>query len=179
MLSHRREWLYGFRPAHNAEQRFQGTTAVAISDEAAARLIQAHFPKLQAPELKYHALARRPGYRQPLLDLQCAVLSQHKCVTYVCDKRFLLTLMFLDYAVEPFYYERSEDFCKDGQNYALASLLHTVGPALLGKAAFDDLLTAFQSAVKEKTPQALEALVNAARTLIWHELPEALGPIVP
>ena len=161
----------------NAEQRFQGATAVAISDEAAARLIQAHFPKLQAPELKYRALARRPGYRQPLLDLQCAVLSQHKCVTYVCDKRFLLTLMFLDYAVEPFYYERSEDFYKDGQNYALASLLHTVGPALLGKAAFDDLLTAFQSAVKEKTPQALEALVNAARKLNWHELPEALGPI--
>ena len=161
----------------NAEQRFQGATAVAISDEAAARLIQAHFPKLQAPELKYRALARRPGYRQPLLDLQCAVLSQHKCVTYVCDKRFLLTLMLLDYAVEPFYYERSEDFYKDGQNYALASLLHTVGPALLGKAAFDDLLTAFQSAVKEKTPQALEALVNAARKLNWHELPEALGPI--
>jgi hypothetical protein len=39
----------------NAEQRFQGATAVAISDEDAAQLIQAHFPKLQAPELKYHA----------------------------------------------------------------------------------------------------------------------------
>ena len=35
----------------NAEQRFQGATAVAISDEDAAQLIQAHFPKLQAPEL--------------------------------------------------------------------------------------------------------------------------------
>ncbi|WP_240454121.1 DUF3800 domain-containing protein [Halomonas sp. NO4] len=161
----------------NPEQRFQGAAAVAISDDEAARLIREHFPKLQAPELKYHALARRPGYRQPLIDLQRAVLSQHKCVTYVCDKRFLLLLMFLDYAVEPFYYELGQDFYKDGQNYALASLLYTVGPTLLGKAAFDDLLATFQRAVKEKTPQALEALVKAARKLNWREMPEALGPL--
>lgn len=161
----------------NAEQRFQGATAVGISDEEAARLIRTHFPKLQAPELKYHALARRPGYRQPLLDLQQAVLSQHRCVTYVCDKRYLLILMFLDYAVEPFYYERGEDFYRDGQNYSLASLLYFVGPSLLGEAAFDDLLVSFQRAVKEKTPQALHALVNVARKLNWRELPEALGPI--
>lgn len=159
------------------EQRFQGAAAVAISDDEAARLIQEHFPKLQAPELKYHALARRPGYRQPLMELQHAVLSQNKCVTYVCDKRFLLILMFLDSAVEPFYYEHGEDFYKDGQNYSLASLLYTIGPTLLGKAEFNDLLAAFQRAVKEKTPQALDALVNTVRKLNWRELPEALGPL--
>lgn len=86
----------------NPEQRFQGATAVSITEAEAARLIRAYFPKLQAPELKYHALARRPGYRQPLLELQRAVLSQYPCVTYVCDKRYLLMLMFMDYAVEPF-----------------------------------------------------------------------------
>ncbi|PMR75395.1 hypothetical protein C1H69_10335 [Billgrantia endophytica] len=161
----------------NPEQRFQGAAAVAISDDEAAQLIREYFPKLQAAELKYRALARRPGYRQPLIDLQRAVLSQHKCVTYVCDKRFLLLLMFLDYAVEPFYYELGQDFYKDGQNYALASLLYTVGPTLLGKSAFNDLLAAFQRAMKEKTPQALEALVKAARKLNWSEIPEALGPL--
>lgn len=161
----------------NSEQRFQGATAVAITDDEAARLIRTHFPKLQAPELKYHALARRPGYRQPLLDLQRAVLSQHKCVTYICDKRYLLLLMFMDYAVEPYYYERDVDFYQDGQNYALASLLYTVGPTLFGKATFDALLAAFQRAIKEKSPQALEALVRTVRTLHWQQLPEALGPL--
>ncbi len=161
----------------NPEQCFQGATAVSIGDDEAARLIREHFPKLQAPELKYHALARRPGYRQPLMELQRTVLSQYKCVTYVCDKRFLLLLMFLDYAVEPFYYERGHDFYQDGQNYALASLLYYVGPTLFGKTAFGDLLMAFQRAVKEKTPQSLGALVNAARNLNWRELPEALGPL--
>lgn len=161
----------------NAEQRFQGAAAVSISDDEAARLIREHFPRLQAAELKYHALARRPGYRQPLMELQRAVLSQHKCVTYVCNKRFLLLLMFLDYAVEPFYYKRGQDFYKDGQNYALASLLFTVGPSMLGKTAFDNLLAAFQRAAKEKTPWALYALVKAVRQLNWSKLPEALGPL--
>lgn len=161
----------------NPEQHFQGATAVAISDADAAQLIREHFPKLQASELKYHALARRPGYRQPLMDLQRAVLSEHKCVTYVCDKRFLLILMFLDYAVEPFYYERGHNFYQDGQKYALASLLYTAGPTLLGKAVFDELLAGFQRAAREKTVQALDALVKVARKLNWRKLPEALGPL--
>lgn len=161
----------------NPEQRFQGATALAITDDEAARLIREHFPKLQARELKYHALALRSSYRQPLLNLQRAVLSQHKCVTYVCDKRFLLLLMFLDYAVEPFYYERGVDFYQDGQNYSLASLLYTAGPTLFGNVLFDELLAAFQRAIKEKTVQALEALVEAARKLDWQKIPEALGPL--
>src|SRR5690554_2037490 len=84
----------------NAEQRFQGATAIAISDEDAARLIQEHFPKLQASELKYRALARIPRNHSRLLALQRDILANYKCVTYVCDKRFVLLLMFLDYAVE-------------------------------------------------------------------------------
>jgi hypothetical protein len=162
----------------NPEQRFQGATAVDISDDEATRLIQEYFPKLQASELKYHALARRPGYRKPLMDLQRALLSQHKCVTYVCDKRFLLSLMLLEYAAEPYYYARSMDFYKDGLNYSLASLLYKAGPTLLGKSEFEDLLVAFQRAVKEKTPQALGAMVRVVRKLKWRELPEALGPLV-
>jgi len=162
----------------NSEQRFQGATAVAISDDEAARLIREYFPKLQASELKYRALARRPGYREPLMALQRAVLSNHKCVTYICDKRFLLLLMFLDYAVEPFYYERGIDFYEDGQNYSLASLLYYAGPTLLGSDEFSALLATFQRAMKEKTPDTLQELVLAARRLRWSELPEALGPLV-
>jgi hypothetical protein len=85
--------------------------------------------------------------------------------------------MFVDYAVEPFYYEKGIDFYEDGQNYAMASLLSVAGPTLLGPPAFDRLLASFQHAVKEKTPQALQALVTAARATKWREFPEALGPL--
>lgn len=161
----------------NSEQRFQGASAVSIGNDEAAKLIQALFPNLQAPELKYHALVRRPSYREPLMCLMRAVLSEYKCVTYVCDKRFLLILMFLDYAAEPFYYNRGENFYKDGQNFSLASLLYKTGPSLLGETAFNLMLSSFQKAVKVKTPEALNELVDATKKLNWRELPEALGPI--
>lgn len=161
----------------NADQRFQGAAAIAISDEDAAHLIREHFPKLRAPELKYRALSRRPGNHPRLLSLLRDLLSHHKCVTYICDKRYLLVLMFVDYAVEPFYYERGMDFYADGQNYAMASLLSVAGPTILGQPAFDRLLASFQQAVKEKTPRSLKALVAATRATKWDALPEALGPL--
>jgi len=161
----------------NPDQRFQGAAAIAISNQDANLLIREHFPNLQAPELKYRALSRRPANHPRLLSLQRDLLTHHKCVTYLCDKRFLLALMFVDYAVEPFYYERGINFYEDGQNYAMASLLSVAGPTLLGPSAFDGLLASFQQAVKAKTPEALMALVTAARGTNWSELPEALGPL--
>jgi hypothetical protein len=161
----------------NPDQRFQGATAISITDEGAVRLIREHFPKLQATELKYRTLARRQSYREPLLNLQRDVLSQNKCVTYICDKRYLLMLMFMDYAVEPFYYKRGLDFYEDGQNYSLASLLYSIGPTLLGDANFDALLAAFQRAINCKTREAISNLVLTVRRLSWEKLPEALGPL--
>lgn len=161
----------------NPDQRFQGAAAVAIDDEDALCLIREYFPTLQADELKYRSLARRQSNHPRLLALLEHVLTQYKCVTYVCDKRYLLLLMFVDYAVEPYYYARGIDFYRDGQNYSLASLLHKVGPALFGKNTFGHLLASFQRAVKKKTPIALADLVQAARATRWQELPEALGPL--
>ncbi|ESX91365.1 hypothetical protein X756_04370 [Mesorhizobium sp. LSHC412B00] len=70
----------------NPEQRFQGASAIAISDDDASRLIRLHFPKLQASELKYRALSRRVANRPGLLGLLRDLHSHFKCVTYVCDR---------------------------------------------------------------------------------------------
>ena len=161
----------------NREQPFQGATAIAIEDDEAARLINEHFPRLQASELKYRALSRRPANRPRIIGLLRDLLAGYNSVTYVCDKRFLLTLMFCDYAIEPWYYERGFDFYEDGQNYAMASLLAITGGTLLGTPAFDDMLAAFQHAVKDKSPKALGDLVRAARATDWQQFPEALGPL--
>lgn len=161
----------------NPDQRFQGAAAISITDVEAARLIKEHFPRLQASELKYRDLARRPANRERLFNLQRDVLSQNKCVSYICDKRFLLMLMFIDYAVEPFYYEQGLDFYEDGQNYSLASLLYHIGPTILGKVGFDAMMAAFQRAIKDKTHEAIALLVLTVRSVKWKELPEALGPL--
>lgn len=161
----------------NPQQRLQGAAAIAISDDDAARLIEEHFPRRQAIELKYRALSRRPSSRPHLLALLRDVLQSYKCVTHVLDKRFMLTLMFCDYAVEPWYYERGVNFYADGQNYAMGSLLSVVGPTLLGAEPFEAMLAAFQSAMKEKTPESLRTLVAAARRTKWQAFPEAIGPL--
>ena len=161
----------------NRDQRFQGAAAIAIENDDAKRLIKEHFPRLQATELKYGALSRRPGNHPRLLALLTDLLRDYKSVTYVCEKRFLLILMFCDYAVEPWYYERGFNFYADGQNYAMASLIAKVGPTLFGEAEFEAMLAAFQRAVKEKPPQALADLVAAVRRIRWCELPEAFGPL--
>lgn len=161
----------------NSDQRFQGASAISISDEDASDLIKKHFPKLQASELKYVALARRNSNRIRLVNLQRDILSDNKCVTYICDKRYLLTLFFLDIAVEPFYYERGFDFYKDGQNYALGSLLYLAGPSLFGKLEYQELMKNFQRAVKEKSASSLSSLVQTVKGLSWQKLPEALGPL--
>ncbi len=161
----------------NPEQRLQGATAIAISNEDAARLINEYFPRRQAPELKYRALSRRPSSRPQLMALLRELLSSYKCVTHVLDKRYMLILMFCDYAVEPWYYERGIDFYADGQNYAMGSLLSVAGPTMLGAEPFEAMLVAFQRAVREKTPETLSALVAATRRTNWQELPEAIGPL--
>src|SRR3546814_6255212 len=97
----------------NPAQRFQGASAIAIGDAAAARRIKEHFPRLQAPGLKYRALSRRQANHPRPLALITDLLTRYKCVTHVCDMRFLLSLMFLDYAVGTLYYERGVDFSRD------------------------------------------------------------------
>lgn len=162
----------------NVQQPFQGAAAVAIGNDEATNLIKAHFPQLRADELKYRSLSRRPANRARILGLLRDILSDFKSVTYVCDKRFLLILMFCDYAVEPWYYRRGHNFYEDGQNYAMASLLAVTGSTLLGKTEFEALLLAFQRAMKKKSPESLRALVAAARKTNWHAFPEAIGPLV-
>jgi hypothetical protein len=161
----------------NANQRFQGASAIAIENDEAAKLIKTHFPNLQASELKYRALSRRPANHPRLLGLLRDVHAHFECTTSITDKRYLLTLFFVDYAVEPYYHERGFDLYADGQNYGMASLLYLTGPTLLGEAEFDELLLAFQLAVKAKTLSSKIRLVSAARNLPWRQFPEILGPL--
>jgi len=161
----------------NKDQPFQGSTAVSIPPDEAKRLIKYFFPQRQAPELKFRSIAKREAYRMPLMELQRAVLSEHKCVTSICDKRFVLILKFLDYAVEPFYYERDVDYYADGRNIAFASLLYAVGPTLMGETEFEALLGAFQAAVRFKTSAAIERLLLIARSIQAPDLMEALDPL--
>lgn len=78
----------------NRGQPCQRATAIAISDDDATRLIKQHFPKVQSTELSDSSLTRRVGNHPRILALLDYIFAVIKCLTYVCDKLFLLLLMF-------------------------------------------------------------------------------------
>ena len=89
----------------------------------------------------------------------------------------MLILHFIDYAVEPFYYDKGIDLYEDGGNYSLASLLYYTGDTLLKGDNFREILFLFQHAMKSKTEVSVVALLEKVKASPWHELPEALGPL--
>lgn len=161
----------------NQEQPFQAASAIYISESSAKDLIEKHFPNLKSDELKYRNLVRRNNNWDALLDLQSDLLNNHICVSYICDKRFLLILHFLDYAVEPFYYDQDIDLYKDGGNYSLASLLYYTADTLMKGSNFREILSLFQYAIKSKSEVSVMALIEKIKSSPWQELPEAFGPL--
>lgn len=161
----------------NQEQPFQAASALYLSDSDARGLIGKHFPKIKSDELKYRVLARRKANWNALFDLQSDLLKSHECISYICDKRFLLILHFLNYAVEPFYYDQGINLYEDGGNYSLASLLYYTADTLLKGDNFRDILYLFQRAIKSKSEVSAIALIEKVKTSPWQELPEAFGPL--
>jgi hypothetical protein len=161
----------------NPEQRFQGASTIKLDASAAESIVREYFPNRQFEELKHNRLARRPSNWGPLRGLQERLLREHIVCTSICDKRYLLTLMFLNTCLEPAYYAAGADYYKDGNSYALASLIYRTGPALWGKDNFRDLMALFQNAAKNKTDVAIQALVQKARSLLGRELSEYLWPL--
>ena len=161
----------------NQDQPFQGASAIYISDSEAKELINKYFPRIQSNELKYKKIAKRKNNWEHLLGLQRDILENHVCVSYVCDKRFLLILHFLDYAVEPFYFDRHINFYEDGGNYSLGSLLYYVAGTLLKGDNFKEILSLFQYAINSKSEISISALIEKIKATNWQELPEAFGPL--
>ena len=161
----------------NQDQPFMGASAIYISDSEAEELINKYFPRIQSKELKYKKLAKRENNWERLLELQRDILDNHVCISYVCDKKYLLILHFLDYAVEPFYYGKKINFYEDGYNYTLGSLLYYVAGTLLKKDNFTEILSLFQYAINSKSEVSISALIEKIRFTNWQELPEAFGPL--
>ncbi|MFZ4214603.1 hypothetical protein ACOZB2_24695 [Pantoea endophytica] len=88
----------------------------------------------------------------------------------------MLILMFIDYTVEPFYYDLGVNLYEDAGDLSIASLAYYLGPGYFGS-NFDNILQAFQLAMREKTPYTVNALSARIREVDWHQFPEFLGPM--
>ena len=161
----------------NKQQPFQGASSIKIDEKSAKTLIKEYFPSNKSRELKHRSLSRRKNNWNALLEIQRALLDEYMGFTYICDKRYLLTLMFLDSCVEPFFYDQGIDFYKDGHNYSLASLLYYTAPTFWGAENYEELLYLFQRAEKSKSDVAILTLIEKSKSLLDRELAENLVPL--
>lgn len=167
---------YTGRDLLNKSQPWQGASAVKITHDDALYLIRQHFPKHKAPELKFSSLKKRDSYQKPIFNLQQELLDNFQCVTCVANKRFILTLMFIEYAVEPFYYDHGLNLYENDGNVSMASMAYYVCQSYFGK-DFDNILISFQNAIHEKTHAAVNSLIASVRAVNWRLLPEVLAPL--
>jgi len=161
----------------NKQQPFQGASSINIDEKTAKALIKDCFPRNNASELKHSNLSRRKSNWKPLLDVQQILLQEYMGFSYICNKKYLLILFFLDSCIEPFFYDQGLNFYADGQNYAIASLLYYTAPIYWGEKNFLELLYIFQHANKTKSEVAINTLIEKAKSLIGKELYEFLLPL--
>ena len=161
----------------NKDQPFQGASSLRIDEKSAKSLVDEYFPKRQGLELKHKKLSKRKSNWNRLIEIQRIILQDHMGFTYICDKKYLLILMFLDTCVEPFFYDQGVNFYEDGQNYSLASLLYYTAPTFWGKENYETLLFLFQRALKTKLDVNINVLIEKARSLKGRELSENLLPL--
>jgi len=161
----------------NANQPFQAASSLLIDEDTAQYLIRDTFPRSKAKEFKHKRLSKYRSYWESLLEIQKISLNEFSGITYVCDKKYFLILRFLDDCVEPFFYQNGINFFKDGQNYALASLLYYTAGTLWGQKQFEDLLYLYQRASKNKTILNIDLLADHAKKLVGKELSEFLYPL--
>ncbi|CAI3928682.1 unnamed protein product [Commensalibacter communis] len=88
----------------------------------------------------------------------------------------MLTLMFIEYAVEPLYYDHRINLYEDGGNFSTASMAYYVCSGFFGN-GFDIILQKFQDAMRHKTPATVVSLIASVLAVDWRSLSEVLGPL--
>ncbi|WP_456311404.1 DUF3800 domain-containing protein [Serratia proteamaculans] len=157
-------------------QPFQCASTLGIRHDDARYLIRQYFPKLKAPELKFSSLIKRDTNLKPLYELQRDLLANFPCVSCVADKKFILILLFVTHAVEPWHHARGKNLLSDGGHFLLASRAFFAGPALFGN-DFELILRRFQHAMKLKTYESVQELITAVRGVNWFLMEDFLGPL--
>lgn len=161
----------------DSDQPFMSLSAVFIDPDEAEQLKDKHFPTLQAPELKHSSLSKRPVHHKPLLAIQRDCLDHYRAISYIVDKRYMCIRKMLDDCIEPVWYEQGVDFNANGNSIVLASAIYYAAPRLWGEGKLDELLQLYQTASKEKTPEAVDALSTCVRSIEEAQLASELDPI--
>lgn len=150
-----------------ASHHLSETTSVDVKSQ--------FFGRVQARELKYSQLRRRPSQQQMVVRFvrEMAASHRNKVKIYVAQKRYGLTAKIVDILVEKVVYAFGRNIY-EMQPELLATSLFAIIPARCGEPFFQDLLERFAAFVRSPTEETYEAFFAMVREPQRHPLVDQL-----
>lgn len=136
--------------------------AICLDDDQATTLVNDvvhQLPKGHG-EPKYSILARTRRGQESLLECLASLRSARPRF-YVAHKRFMIAAKMVDLLIEPMAYDNGYNMYEDGAAVGLANLLHSVGPVLGDKLAYERMLAAFVKALRWSRRATVDELFTA------------------
>jgi hypothetical protein len=142
----------------NKEQPFFVLATHALSEDESKAMLQTHFARVQAKELKHTDLAKRPRQRAMVLRaLDDLRVASARVKVSLADKQFVLVTKIVDLIVENAMHETGVDLYERGGNISLSNLLYLCLPVFGGPQFLSDLVARFQRMMRERTHEAYDA----------------------
>lgn len=132
--------------------------SLKLSEEDCKELKRSFFGDVQAVELKYSDLRRRPNQQKMILEFMSELSRKSDLVKFAfAHKQFVLVTKMVEMLVEPAYYEDGIDLYDKGANIALSNLLFYTLPVFGGIELFNNLLNSFQEMMRSRTEESYQS----------------------
>ncbi|MBD2292718.1 DUF3800 domain-containing protein [Anabaena sphaerica FACHB-251] len=143
---------YTGRNLLDLEQPIFSLASLNCPEETCQEIKQNFFGKVQAQELKYTQLSKRPYQQNMLLNFFHELAKNPELVKFfVAHKKYVLVTKMVEIIVEPAADEDGIDIYDKGENIGFSNLLYYTLPVIGGRDFFEDLLMRFQKMINLRT----------------------------
>lgn len=158
------------------EQPIFSLASLNCPEETCKEIKQSFFSKVQAQELKYTQLSKRPYQQKMLLEFFHELSKNRELVKFfIAHKKYVLVTKMVEIIVEPAAYNDGIDLYDRGGNIALSNLLYYVLPSIGGIDFYESLLKRFQDMMKNRTPKSYH---NFFELIFQENYPESLNQVL-
>lgn len=142
-----------------------------FSEEETNKIIASIFRDVNAKELKYKALSRRPAHQDRIVELvKFAGKDPTRIATWVAHKEYAALTMVVEWWIEPLAYKAGLNLYKEGGNQALSNMLFFCLGGFWNEKFRKKLLLAFQKMLRARTKDRFDEckeLVRKAKADVW------------
>jgi hypothetical protein len=136
----------------NDEQPAFVVASHQITEADSRALLDAHFPKNKAAELKHTNVRKYAGSQRGMVNLVKTIrLEKRPIAIYAVHKRFALFQRFFDYFIEPVMHGAGIDAYDRSFNIRATDVAFAALPPILGRQFMPRLLDLFETAARERS----------------------------